>query len=249
MEIVVLGDVHGEMARLDRTLELVSDARPELVLFAGDIALDPPWEARHRRAQRERHDDSVRRILARARDAFGAPVVFVPGNHDLADPPADAPATNADRRVVEVAGLSVAGFGGAGPELFGFPYEWKEEEADEGLARLFGRAPPPVNIFLCHTPPRDTTLDRTRGGGHVGSTSVLHWLQVVRPRLFVCGHIHEAWGLERVRGVPCLNAGALGEPYGQEIVWRVEWNGGPVRFESIQGGTRGDPTRRRWTLK
>ena len=32
-------------------------------------------------------------------------------------------------------------------------------------------------------------------------------------------------------GVPCLNAGSLGEPHGRELAWRVEWSDGPQRVE------------------
>jgi Icc-related predicted phosphoesterase len=142
---------------------------------------------------------------------------------------------NVDGRVADAAGLRLFGFGGSGPSRFGFPYEWTEEEAQRALAAVF---PPSlergIDIFLSHAPPAETTLDRTHQGEHVGSRTVRQWLARIRPRLFVCGHIHEAWGVEEVDGVPCLNAGSLGEPHGQVIACRINWQDGPRRVEILR---------------
>jgi len=60
LEIVVLGDVHGQDERLARTLDLVRGAHPALVLLVGDVGADPPWGA-ERETERASHDASVRR--------------------------------------------------------------------------------------------------------------------------------------------------------------------------------------------
>jgi Icc-related predicted phosphoesterase len=244
--IVIIGDVHDEQDRLRSSLDLVSGRPADLVLLVGDVGEDPPWTAELRKTQRENHDESVRRVVSRIRKTLDCPLVFVPGNHDLPEPTADMDGVNADRKIVEVAGLRIAGFGGAGPTRFGFAYEWKEDEADEALQRLFADAGSGIDIFLSHTPPANTTLDRTARGEPVGSSVVKRWLERVRPRLFVCGHIHEAWGVEWLWGVPCLNAGAFGPPHAEEIAWRVEWEQGPVRIVSFVRGPDGGPVERLW---
>lgn len=229
--IVVLGDVHGHLERLEACLDVVASPRPDLALLVGDVALDPMT-----RRNRGGHDASVRAVLRRTESKLGCPVVFVPGNHDLTDPPADAAGTNIDGQVTRVADLDLAGFGGAGPALFDFPYEWTDEQAQGKLSRLFGHAPPPPDVFLCHAPPFGTRIDRLKRGVPVGSRALSEWIARLRPRLFVCGHIHEAFGLDWVDDTPCLNAGALGEPYGQEIVWTVDWEDGPRRIECFRRG-------------
>jgi Icc-related predicted phosphoesterase len=243
--IVLIGDVHDERDRLERSLALLGDCRPDLVLLTGDIGQDPPWHRAQRRTRRAEHDESVRNVIEFVQKSCGCPVVFVPGNHDLDDPPEDVGAINADRRVVEVAGLRIAGFGGAGPTRFGFPYEWSEEDAELALGKLFtddGR----IDIFLSHSPPAATTLDRTAHGSFVGSTAVKGWIGRARPKLFVCGHIHEAWGVEDLGGVTCINAGALGEPYGCEIVWELDWGDGPEQIRSSRREAAGEVERRVW---
>jgi len=244
--ILIIGDVHGEQQRLEASLALVADQRFDLALLAGDVGVDPPWLEPDRSGQRSNHDRSVRQVLEQVRRATGSPVLFVPGNHDLPDPPVLEVAENVDRRIVKVAGVRVAGFGGAGPTRFGFPYEWTETAADGALAQLFSARRTPVDIFLCHTPPAGTKLELTASGKTVGSAAVDRWLERARPRLFVCGHIHESWGVETRHGVPCLNAGALGEPHPQQIAWTVEWAGGPSEIRCHRTTASGPDDHRVW---
>ena len=105
----------------------------------------------------------------------------------------------------------------------------------------------PFDILISHTPPARTNLDRTARGEHVGSEAVRRWIATARPALLVCGHIHESWGVERVEGVLCLNAGALGEPYGEEIFWLVRWSTeGPIAIRSFHVSPDGEPDSRNW---
>jgi Icc-related predicted phosphoesterase len=243
--LFLIGDVHDERERLGRSLDLLGERRPDLVLLTGDVGRDPPWHRAQRRTRRAEHDASVRQVIGCVRERCTCPVVFVPGNHDLDDPPKDLDAINVDRRIVEVVGLRIAGFGGAGPTRFGFPYEWSEESADAALEELFaGEAR--VDVFLSHSPPVATTLDRTVHGSAVGSRAVKRWIERARPELFVCGHIHEAWGLEDLFGVTCVNAGALGEPYGCEIVWEVTWSDGPAEVRSLRRDDAGEVEQQLW---
>lgn len=71
-------------------------------------------------------------------------------------------------------------------------------------------------VFVCHAPPRDTFLDLTGHGNHVGSLAVRRfierWSADGRLRVSLHGHIHESpWESGRVSdtlgGVPCFNVG------------------------------------------
>ena len=241
-----MGDVHGRHDRLDTVLGWLAPCDPDLALLVGDIGLDPPWGRSDRRRLRQEHDESVRGVVRRVRSALGCAVVFVPGNHDLPDPPDDVDGINVDRRVIILQGLRIAGLGGSGPALFGFPYEWSEEVADAVLGQMFPEPRRRLDLWLCHAPPARTRLDRTTRGEHVGSRAVARWIGVLRPRLFVCGHIHESAGLEWLDGVPCVNAGSLGEPHGREIACTVDWSDGPARVEALVTGPDGDVERRVW---
>ncbi len=101
--------------------------------------------------------------------------------------------------------------------------------------------------MLSHTPPAGTELDCTDRGLHVGSSAVRRWVVDNRPELFVCGHIHEAWGVQRLDGVPCVNAGAMGPPHGQAIAWIVDWDRGPRRIRSRRRTPSGEVERKDWS--
>jgi uncharacterized protein len=71
-------------------------------------------------------------------------------------------------------------------------------------------------IFVCHAPPKDSALDLTQSGLHVGSLAVRrfleHWSSTGRLLLSLHGHIHESpWKTGRawqvIGDVPCFNVG------------------------------------------
>jgi Icc-related predicted phosphoesterase len=247
LAFLVIGDVHDEQERLSETLDLVKGERFDLALLTGDIGRDPPWLEPARSCARQDHDRSIRRTIDRIRSFVAAPVVFVPGNHDMPDPPEPSGGINADGAIVEVAGLRVAGLGGSGPHRYGFPYEWSEEEAGVRLETTLAGGEAHPDVLLSHAPPAESRLDPTADGRHVGSRAVDHWIERARPRLFVCGHIHEAWGVEFRHGVCCINAGALGEPYGQAMAFTVTWAGRPIRVRCLRRGPRNEILREEWT--
>lgn len=65
-----------------------------------------------------------------------------------------------------------------------------------------------VRVAVTHVPPYGTTLDRVWSGGHVGSRAVREIVEREQPSLLVCGHIHEAQGVERLGRTLIVNCGA-----------------------------------------
>jgi uncharacterized protein len=54
-------------------------------------------------------------------------------------------------------------------------------------------------------------VDRDSSGEHLGSEAVLAAIESRRPRLAVCGHIHESWGRKSSIGeTPVFNLGPGG---------------------------------------
>lgn len=209
--LAVIGDVHHHMDRLSRVLERAAAYEVAGLLQVGDIGssrilgrgtADPARIAAYR--------DSVAQVLAALR-AVG-PTLWVPGNHDLRD--WDDPGM-VDGRVVDWLGLRVGGIGGAGPDRYGFPYEWSEAEI---------RARPALDcdVLISHAPPKDTRLDHVhRRDVHVGSAAIRE--RAADHRLLVCGHIHESAGSQWLGDCLCLNAGGLGEPHGAARLGLVRW--------------------------
>lgn len=221
----IVGDVHAN-ARLDPVLARLRAARAsgalDGVLLVGDLGYPDVRPRRPDFDRAARYVASVERVLASVR-ALGVPVAWVPGNHDTRDVPGEG---NADGRVLEVAGLRVHGIGGAGPERFGFAYEWDEDE-------IRGREAPACDVLLVHCPPLGTAIDALYAGrGHAGSAAIRERAERHRGVL-VCGHIHEAPGAALLGDCLCLNAGALGEPFGRPQVGFVRWDASPAADHEV----------------
>jgi hypothetical protein len=140
------------------------------------------------------------------------PLAFVPGNHDpdlsgyrssragltlRAGMPARAPwpagAVNADGRVVDVAGLRVAGLGGC-PRYNDGPNQYTEWQQARRARALRGRAAwhrmrdgRAVDVLITHAPPRGV------GDGddppHRGFAALLGLAAALRPAALLHGHV------------------------------------------------------------
>lgn len=72
-----------------------------------------------------------------------------------------------------------------------FGYTWEEAE------QLWSQIPLDADIVVAHTPPK-YHCDETSNRGAAGCEVLRRHLWRVRPSLFVCGHVHEGRGVERV---------------------------------------------------
>ncbi len=197
------------MELLRQVLDRIDEVDPQAVLMVGDLAC--AGNGRTRRASSiQQYREDLAMVLAAVRQR-GRPFAFVPGNHDLRDLPEPE---NVDGRGTTLAGLRVSGIGGAGPDIFGFAYEWQEDE----IRRL---RLPAADVLLCHAPPRETSLDRTHHGWHVGSTAIRERASAMRGVL-LCGHIHESAGAAMLNDCLCMNVGALGRPFGRPCLGFVQ---------------------------
>jgi len=61
------------------------------------------------------------------------------------------------------------------------------------LAKKWREIPKDTDILITHSPPYGI-LDKTIDGENVGSKTLLHSLESIKPRLHIFGHIHEAYG-------------------------------------------------------
>jgi Icc-related predicted phosphoesterase len=168
----------------EHTLREIS---PDLVLSAGDL----PWP-----------------YLEWVVSTVDVPLVFVPGNHDPAiasarlhrngiwthngrycDAPRPHGAINADQRVVEAAGLRIAGLGGCVRYRRG-PHQYTQRQYHSRANRLLRRARSagPVDVLLTHAPPLGLGDDEDRP--HVGIDALHKVIDRLEPTWHLHGHIH-----------------------------------------------------------
>ncbi len=194
MKIVAIADIHGSYGAVEVILD--HEEPFDVVVVAGDVTT---------KGTAGELESAICAIRKR-----GQPVVAVAGNMD---PP------GLERSLLDL-GVSLngkgvlvgdAGFFGvsACPATpFRTPYEIDEEEiarrAEAGWAEVAGAR---WKVFVPHTPPRKTRLDRTFTGLHAGSTAVRDFIERNHPDIVICGHIHEARGVDSIGDTQMVNCG------------------------------------------
>lgn len=104
--------------------------------------------------------------------------------------------------------ITLIGVGGSNTTPFDTPSEFSEEEIADFLAKALAQAGEYEHLVLVsHAPPLDTACDTLPNGGHAGSRAVREFIEKVQPDLCICGHIHEAVGMDMVAGTPVINPG------------------------------------------
>ncbi len=92
----------------------------------------------------------------------------------------------------------------------------------EPIKRHWDLIPSDTDIIITHGPVF-RRLDKTTGGEHVGCKDLFNKVQEVKPKIHICGHIHEAYGTIKKSGVQFINASVVNAKY--ELVNR------PIEFE------------------
>ena len=160
---------------------VLRDLGAELVLSAGDL----PWD-----------------YVEWVGDTVAAPVVFVPGNHDPEtrrrrdqrlrwedSAPGPRGVIDADRQVVEVEGLRIAGLGGCVRYRAG-AHQYSQREFTRQAARLVraARRRGPVDVVLTHAPPFQ--LGDEDDQAHIGVQALHTVLERLEPTWLLHGHVH-----------------------------------------------------------
>lgn len=207
MKIVALSDLHGHLPE-------VPDC--DLLLLAGDYCRnhrDYGWYA-----------GPFYNWLATLRGR-GIDVVGVGGNHDwpLHNDPAFARSLPWHYLLDETL-LYFRQDASDEPPLviYGSPwqprfFDWAWNLDEDELASKWSAIPADTDILLLHGPPFGIA-DLTRGGDRTGSPSLTRRIDEVKPRLVVCGHIHECFGMHTFRfkggtSCPLVNASYVDSAY------------------------------------
>jgi uncharacterized protein len=192
VKILAFSDLHRDLGQAARLVEMASEA--DAVIGAGDFA--------------SVHEGLEETIGALAE--IETPTVLVPGNNETADALRQATASWEAATVLHGDGTTVDGveFYGLGAGIPVTPWEWSFDLDDEAAAEKLADCPEGA-VLVLHSPPAGHCDEGS--GGNFGSEALLRAIEESRPRLAVCGHIHESWGCEsRVGETPVRNLGPKG---------------------------------------
>jgi len=209
MRIIALADVHGSYGAMDVILE--AEEPYDAVVIAGDVTTKGTVQ------ELESALHSLR--------SHGRPVVAVAGNMD--PPPLEGAlddlgvGINGKGRVIGDVGFF--GVSACPPTPFHSPNVVTEEEiarrAEAGWRDVVSAR---WRLFVPHTPPVQTALDRTFLGTHAGSRSVREFIERRCPHVVVCGHIHEARGTEELGASRMVNCGSAARGYYAVLTFDAE---------------------------
>ena len=194
MKLLAFSDLHRD---LGQAAELVAmSAEADVVIGAGDFA-------------------SVHEGLAETIDALAAietPTVLVPGNNETEDALREAAAGWSAATVLHGSGATIDGRRLLRPRRRHprHPLGVELRPRRRGGGARCSR-PAPRTRSSSSTRRRTTTATATAPAMHFGSPALLRAIEEKRPRLAVCGHIHESWGCESQIGeTPVRNLGPKG---------------------------------------
>jgi uncharacterized protein len=177
VRLLAFSDLHRDLEQARRLVELSADA--DVVVAAGDLA-------------------SVHRGLeqtVQALEPIERRTVLVPGNNETDVALREAcrgwrAATVLHGEATEIDGVDFFGLGGGVPVT---PWDWSFDlEEHEAEAKLAGC--PEGAVLVAHSPPKGYV------DGGLGSVAVREAIERAKPRVALCGHIHQCWGQEATIG-------------------------------------------------
>ena len=201
MKLLLFSDVHRDIKKCQKLVELAQTEAVDVVVGAGDFG-------------------SFRRGLGAVISALSKlakPTILVPGNSESDTELLEACQAWPAATVLHGAGTTVDqvdfwGIGGGIPVTpFGpWSFDFTEEAAKALLAGC-----PPAAVLVSHSPPKGI-VDHDSWGRNLGSVVIRETILSRQPRLVVCGHIHAAAGKSAILGeTPVVNAGPDG------IIWEL----------------------------
>jgi Icc-related predicted phosphoesterase len=191
MKVLAISDPHGDYSKIKKIIEKAGDF--DLAVIVGDLTNFGP-------------DKKVEEMI----EMFDKPVLAIPGNCDQKSilKTLDASkAVNLHGKAEQIGNIRFIGLGGSNPTPFNTPFELSEEEIGNTLEGMVCSAESSKEcrriVLLTHAPPHGARDELPFG--HVGSKAIQKFLD--RVDLIVCGHIHEAKGVEKIGKTTIVNPG------------------------------------------
>jgi hypothetical protein len=221
MRIVVISDQHGYLPEIPPC---------DLLIIAGDVCPDRfgPFVAMHNPDQQKSwFNRSVRSWLARSPATHK---VLTWGNHDWCgqtcsfrhDSPAEARTTELQILVDEGTRVPAGSAGEATVSVWATPWSnqfmnWAFMKPAPDLETIYAEIPEGIDILTSHQPPYGygDRYDDVGSGKleYLGSRELLATIERVRPKLVICGHIHDGYGRFEHAGIPIYNVSVVDEQY------------------------------------
>jgi len=189
MKILALTDLHGDVSILKSLIKKVITSEIDIIVIAGDLT---------------QFETNLNYLLAKL-NSMNKPVLIIPGNHEddehLTETAKAYPNLICfNKKAVEFQGYLFLGYGGGGFSLEDSQFKW--------LARQwYSEYQNQKIILVLHGPPFGTSLDKI-DNRHVGNKDFRSFIERIKPKLVICGHLHENAGkLDTIGEIKLINPG------------------------------------------
>lgn len=193
MKFLTFVDLHFDKKLLKQLVERAKKSDIDFLVCAGDIS----WFGR-----------GLADFL-KSFSAIGKKMYLISGNHEekkgmLAEAVKNFHnCINFDRHAVEIGEYIFLGYGGGG-------FVAEEEEFRKIARGWYGKYNGKKIILVTHGPPYGSHLD-LMPAGHVGNRDYRHFIDRIKPKLVICGHLHELAGkVDRIGKTKVINPGPEG---------------------------------------
>ena len=176
MKILAVADFHGYQYRLNILLENIKKYSPELVVVCGDITQFGPGE-----------------VATNFLNQIPVDTIAVPGNIDSSDVPKaieKSKAKNISLKKFEKNKILFAGISG--------------DTLSQTDAKTIEKLLDKQSVLVSHAPPHGFQ-DKVFIGTHIGNKEIRKIVDNCKPRLVICGHIHENPGFTKNKYTTVVN--------------------------------------------
>ena len=190
MKIFAAADLHGDSKQSRKLADYAWKNKADMVILCGDISYFDTYS-----------EGTIGPFLKK-------PVLFVPGNHDLsvvASIEAKYKIKDIHGSSAVINGVSFFGCGGADIGLNVLSESEIFQYLEKGFRKIKGAG---KKVMVTHVHPAGTRMEIT----FRGSSAVRRAIEKFQPDMHICGHIHEAEGMEeRIGKTRIISVGRNGK--------------------------------------
>ncbi|WKZ60540.1 MAG: metallophosphatase domain-containing protein [Cyclobacteriaceae bacterium] len=196
MKIVCISDTHGR----HRDVQLPFG---DMIIHAGDVSAGGT-------------ESQVKDFLMWFSEQEFRYKIFIAGNHDfLFEHDLETAKGLIPENVIylQESSITIEGHKIYGTPITPYFLNWAfNRHPGEDIEKHINKIPSDIDILISHGPPYGI-LDINVNGQHCGCPALLSKVEEIKPKLSVCGHIHENYGQIQNGKTTFVNASLLNEKY------------------------------------
>lgn len=191
MKILAFADLHGSKSSLGKLIKKSKNC--DIIICAGDISI---------------FSINLKKIILKFKKTK-KPLIIIPGNHES---PQDLEKIKQNfliplhEKIYRLNNLVFIGYGTDG-------FSIKDKEFESFIKKVKTKLKKQDKIILItHGPPHNTKLDKLPYFGHVGNKSYRKAIKILKPFLYISGHLHENFNKkDKINKTFLINPGPEGK--------------------------------------